>query len=91
MALGPARPFLAAGFRLDDVQNLLVVRPARALAAAVTVTDERVVDGAVEGTGTTATRLGTLLDTAHRVALPGAAVAVFAGALLLAVWFGAAS
>ena len=91
MVLGRARPFFAAGFRLDDVQDRLIVRPVRALAAAVTTTDERVVDGAVEGTGDTATRLGALLTAAHRIALPGAAVAVFAGALLLAVWFGAAS
>ena len=91
VVLGPARAFFAAGFRLDDVQNRLIVRPVRALAAAVTATDERVVDGAVEGAGDTATRLGALLAAAHRIALPGAAVAVFAGALLLAVWFGAAS
>ncbi len=90
-ALGPARPFLAAGFRLDAVQDRLVVRPVRALAGLVTTADERVVDAAVEGTGTTATRLGALLASAHRFALPGAAVAVFAGALLLAVWYGAAS
>ena len=91
VVLGQARSLFAAGFRLDDVQDRLIVRPVRALAAAVTATDERVVDGAVEGTGDTATRLGALLTAAHRIALPGAAVAVFAGALLLAVWFGAAS
>jgi NADH-quinone oxidoreductase subunit L len=89
--LGPTRAFFAAGFRLDGVQDRLIVRPVRALAGLVTVADERVVDAAVEGTGTTTTRLGALLASAHRFALPGAAVAVFAGALLLAVWYGAAS
>jgi NADH-quinone oxidoreductase subunit L len=43
-----------------------------------------VVDGAVEGSGTGATRLGGLLGVAHRAALPRAAVAVLAGAVLLA-------
>jgi NADH-quinone oxidoreductase subunit L len=90
-ALGPARPFLAAGFRLDDVQDRLVVRPVRALAGLAKTADERVVDAAVEGTGSTATQVGSLLAAAHRFALPGAAAVVFAGALLLAVWYGAAS
>jgi NADH-quinone oxidoreductase subunit L len=90
-ALGRARPFLAAGFRLDDVQDRLVVRPVRALAGLVTEADERVVDATVEGTGTTTSRVGEALAAAHRIALPGAAMAVFLGALLLVVWFGAAS
>jgi NADH-quinone oxidoreductase subunit L len=94
MALGRARGFLAAGFRLDDVQTRLVVRPVKALAQLVTSTDKHVVDAAVEGTGTTTTRLGGLLHSAHRVALPGAAILVLTGALLLGViaaWYGAAS
>jgi NADH-quinone oxidoreductase subunit L len=94
MALGRARGFLAAGFRLDAVQDRLVVRPVKALARFVTATDKHVVDAAVEGTGTTTTRLGGLLHSAHRVALPGAAILVLTGALLLGViaaWYGAAS
>jgi NADH-quinone oxidoreductase subunit L len=94
MALGRARGFLAAGFRLDAAQTRLVVRPVKALAALVAATDKHVVDAAVEGTGTTTTRLGGLLHSAHRVALPGAAILVFTGALLLGViaaWYGAAS
>ena len=70
VALGRARPLFAAGFRLDDVQHRLVVRPVRALAGCAKPTDERVVDAAVEGTGTATTRLGGLLAAAHRVALP---------------------
>jgi NADH-quinone oxidoreductase subunit L len=53
-----------------------------------------VVDAAVEGTGTSTTRLGVVLANAHRAALPRAAVAVFAGALVLGVVaaiYGAAS
>ena len=93
-ALGRARPLFAAGFHLDAVQDLLVVRPVRALARLVTATDERVVDAAVEGTGTTTTRVGGVLTAAHRIALPAAAVVLFTGALLLGVvaaWYGAAS
>ena len=85
LALGRIRPVLANGFYLDAVQHRLVVRPIRALAGLVKLTDERVVDGAVEGTGKVATGLGTLLGAAHRTALPRAAVAVLTGALLLGV------
>jgi len=84
-ALGRLRPFFAAGFRIDEIQDRFVVRPVRALATALRVVDERVVDAAVEGTGTSTTRLGHVLATAHRAALPRAAVAVFAGALVLGV------
>jgi NADH-quinone oxidoreductase subunit L len=84
-ALGRLRPVFANGFYFDDVQNLLVVRPVKALADLVTTMDRRVVDAAVEGTGTSTTRLGTLLAGVHRAALPRAAVAVFTGALLLGV------
>jgi NADH-quinone oxidoreductase subunit L len=93
-ALGRLRPLFADGFRLDDMQDRLVVRPVRALATALRVVDERVVDAAVEGTGTSTTRLGVVLANAHRAALPRAAVAVFAGALVLGVVaaiYGAAS
>ena len=84
-ALGRLRPVFANGFYLDTVQDRLIVRPVRALAGAIRMVDERVVDGAVEGAGTSTTRLGTLLAAAHRAALPRAAVAVFTGALLLGV------
>ena len=84
-ALGPARRLLANAFYLDAVQDRLVVRPVRALAGALKTVDERVVDGAVEGTGVTTTALGTLLHSAHRTALPRAALVVFTGALLLGV------
>ena len=84
-ALGRLRPLFAAGFRLDEVQNLLVVRPVRAIATALRIVDERVVDAAVEGTGTSTTRIGVTLANAHRAVLPRAAVAVFAGALVLGV------
>jgi NADH-quinone oxidoreductase subunit L len=85
LALGRLRPVFANGFYLDAVQDRVIVRPVRALAGFVRTVDERVVDAAVEGTGTSATRLGGLLATVHRAGLPRAAVAVFTGALLLGV------
>jgi NADH-quinone oxidoreductase subunit L len=92
-ALGRARPLFAAGFRLDDVQHRLVVVPVRALARLVAAADVRVVDGAVMGTGTATTGFGRLLAAGHRVALPVAAIAVCAGALVLGLvaWLGAAA
>jgi NADH-quinone oxidoreductase subunit L len=94
LALGRARPLLAAGFRLDDIQDRFLVRPVKALARAVLTIDTRVVDATVEGTGTTTSRVGAALAYAHRLPLPAAAGAVLAGALLLgavAVLFGAAA
>ncbi|MEV6366774.1 NADH-quinone oxidoreductase subunit L [Micromonospora musae] len=82
-ALGPARPLLAAAFRLDDLQHALVVRPFRALARVTRAGDERVVDRAVEGSGRAASGLGAGLAALHRAALPRAAAAVLAGALLI--------
>jgi NADH-quinone oxidoreductase subunit L len=93
-ALGRVRPVFARAFYLDEVQDRLVVRPVVALARALTVVDVRVVDAAVEGTGTGTSRLGGLLALAHRTALPRAAVAVLTGALLIglaAVLYGVTS
>ncbi|GAA0795142.1 NADH-quinone oxidoreductase subunit 5 family protein [Spirilliplanes yamanashiensis] len=84
-ALGRLRPLFAGAFRIDDAQDLLVVRPAHALARFARRADERVVDGAVEATGAGATRLGVLLGRAHAAAVPRAVAAALAGALLVAV------
>jgi NADH-quinone oxidoreductase subunit L len=85
VTLGPARPVFARAFFLDDVQDALVVRPAWAIARVVRRADERLVDGAVEGTGTGALGLGRVLTAAHRAGLPGYATAVLAGAVLIGV------
>src|SRR6266545_3095333 len=90
LALGPARQVFANAFYVDNVQEALVVRPAVRLAAAVRRGDESLVDGAMESTGRGATGLGSVLAQAHRAALPRAATAVLAGAVVLgliaAVW-----
>ncbi|GAB2813133.1 NADH-quinone oxidoreductase subunit L [Actinoallomurus bryophytorum] len=59
--LGPARPLLRDGFRVDAVYSALIVRPVVALAEMVVHTDDHAVDAAVEGTGRGARRLGGLL------------------------------
>ncbi|HEY3006927.1 MAG TPA: NADH-quinone oxidoreductase subunit L [Micromonosporaceae bacterium] len=82
-ALGPLRPAFASAFWLDAVQDALVVRPTLALARAVRAGDEGGVDGAVEGTGRATVGLGARLAGWHRAALPRAATAVLAGALLI--------
>ncbi|HEX5596743.1 MAG TPA: NADH-quinone oxidoreductase subunit L [Micromonosporaceae bacterium] len=83
VALGPLRPAFARAFWFDEVQQALVVRPLRALARTVRTVDEKVVDGAVRGTGRGTVGLGALLAAAHRAALPRAATAFLAGALLI--------
>jgi NADH-quinone oxidoreductase subunit L len=82
-ALGALRPVFANAFYLDAVQDALVVRPVRALARAVRRTDESIVDGVVEGAGRGAMDIGGMLAQAHRAALPRAATAVLAGAVLI--------
>jgi NADH-quinone oxidoreductase subunit L len=84
-ALGRLQPVFANAFHVDDVQDRLVVRPAYALARAMRRADERIVDGAVEGTGRGASGIGRLLGIAHAGPLPRAAVAVLTGALLFGV------
>ncbi|HEY3502516.1 MAG TPA: NADH-quinone oxidoreductase subunit L [Actinocatenispora sp.] len=80
--LGRAGGLFAAGFRLDDVQRALVVRPVQALATAVWLGDARVVDGAVTDTARGTRRLGRGLARLH-TGLPGYLTAVLAGAVLL--------
>ena len=81
--LGPARRVFDRAFYLDDVQDVLVVRPVTALARAVRYGDEQLVDGVVEATGTTTVRVGRVVATRHRAGLPGYALAVLTGAVLI--------
>jgi NADH-quinone oxidoreductase subunit L len=81
--LGPMRPLFGTGFYLDAVQDVLVVRPVRALARAVRWGDESIVDGAVEETGTATVGLSGLVARWHRAGLPRALTAVLGGAVLI--------
>jgi NADH-quinone oxidoreductase subunit L len=82
-ALGRAAAVFARAFYLDDVQQAVVVRPVRRLAALTRRADESIVDGTVESTGRGALNLGGVLAGWHRAALPRAATAVLGGALLI--------
>jgi NADH-quinone oxidoreductase subunit L len=84
-SFGPLQPLLRNAFYLDQVQDWLVVRPVKALARAARRTDERVIDGAVEGTGRSTTGLGSIVSRLHEAGLPRAASAVLAFTLLAAV------
>jgi NADH-quinone oxidoreductase subunit L len=59
--LGPARPLLRDGFRLDALYSRLAVRPVEAVARLVARADERLLDRGVTGTARGARRLGGLL------------------------------
>ncbi len=83
--LGPLGPVFANGFYLDQVQDLLVARPVRALGRFARRMDESGVDGVVEGTGRAAVRLAGLVASAHRAALPRALTGVLAGAVLVSL------
>ena len=84
------RAWLRDGYRLDDVQNVLVVRPVQALARVVGVADHDVVDGYVRGgarlaewTGLAASRLQTGLATGYLLWVAVGAVLAGAAAVVL--------
>ena len=74
---------LRNGFYVDSAQERLVVRPTVRIAAAVAAADARLVDGAVERTGTGSLRAGRLLARLTTGNVQGYLTGVAAGALLL--------
>jgi NADH-quinone oxidoreductase subunit L len=86
--LGPARPLLQQGFRIDGVVAAFVVRPVYALARTVVASDRDVVDFYVQGSGRAARAIGGVLRLAQTgnvstyLSLVGAGVVVLA----LAAW-----
>jgi NADH-quinone oxidoreductase subunit L len=85
--LGRAGDFFATGFRLDDLQDALVVRPVKRLAALVRMIDERGVDGAVNGVGAVTAAAGGQLTRWHRAGLPRALAGLLSLAAIAAVAF----
>jgi NADH-quinone oxidoreductase subunit L len=57
-ALGPVRTLLERAFYVDELYDVAIVRPVRALARLVVIVDDRVVGAAVTGTGRGVRRLG---------------------------------
>jgi NADH-quinone oxidoreductase subunit L len=80
------RAFLRAGYRLDDLQDALVVRPFRALAGAVAAGDREGLDAVPRGSGRLVTAAGRLLRRAET----GLATGYLTWAVLGAVAIGVA-
>ncbi|MGW5681631.1 NADH-quinone oxidoreductase subunit 5 family protein [Nonomuraea sp. NPDC003754] len=83
--LGPLRVPAERAFYLDTVYNALFVRPVLALAGLVVRTDDRVVDGAVRGSGRTTQGASGLLRLAQNGNVQLYVSGVLAGVLLIAV------
>jgi NADH-quinone oxidoreductase subunit L len=83
LSLGAAGVFFASGWRLDQVQDALVVRPVQALARVTLAADRSIVDGTVESTGRGTLRLSAWIARAHREPLPRAIGAALGGAVLI--------
>lgn len=83
------RQLMLAGFRLDQLQDSLVVRPYRALARSVARFDDSVVDGLTVGVGEATSASGSALSQAHprlpNLAVTALVVSTLALALVLAV------
>lgn len=81
----PALPVLARAFYLDDVQDALIVRPYRRLSRFVLGIDSRIVDGAVEGSGTGAAGLSRAVSRLQNGNVQAYATGMLAAVVLLAV------
>lgn len=83
--LGRARPLLRRGFRLDDVVDVLVVRPVWALSRVVVVGDRDVVEFYVRGAGRLARWFGGALRLVQTGNVQTYLTLLLAGVVVLAV------
>ncbi|GIH91052.1 NADH-quinone oxidoreductase subunit L [Planobispora siamensis] len=83
--LGPLRVPCERAFYVDSVYRTLFARPVLALARLVVRTDDRVVDGAVRGSGRTAQSLSGLVRLAQNGNAQLYVTGLLAGVLLIAV------
>jgi NADH-quinone oxidoreductase subunit L len=79
------RELLRDGFRLDAVQQALIVRPVLALAQVVRSTDRDVIDAYVRGVGPSLRATGNLLRRAHTGLATAYTVWLFLGAAAIAL------
>ncbi|MDQ1293972.1 MAG: NADH-quinone oxidoreductase subunit [Actinomycetota bacterium] len=82
---GAFRAFLRSGYRLDDVQDALVVRPVKALARVVAAGDRDVVDAGPRGTASLAQAGGIALRRAQTGLATGYVTWLVAGALAVGI------
>ena len=88
--IDPARiehPFLARAWRVDEVVTNFMGGPGRRAFERTTQFDERVVDGAVNATGTMVRRTGTKLRASQTGLVRSYALGIAIGAVALLVWF----
>jgi len=85
--LGRCRETALYAFYLDDVQDLIIVQPAKALAKLVAYLDTEVVDGYVRGAGITARSLGGLLRRVQTGNIQLYLTALFTGVIVIAAVF----
>ena len=85
--LGPWRETALYAFYLDDVQDLIVVQPAKALAKVVGFLDTEVVDAYVRGAGLSARTLGGLLRRVQTGNIQLYLTALFTGVIVIAAVF----
>ncbi|HXR72225.1 NADH-quinone oxidoreductase subunit L [Actinocrinis sp.] len=85
--LGRWRETALYAFYLDDVQDLIIVQPAKALAKLVAYLDTEVVDGYVRGAGITARSLGGLLRRVQTGNIQLYLTALFTGVIVIAAVF----
>ena len=88
--IDPARiehPFLARAWRVDEVVTNFMGGPGRRAFERTTQFDERVVDGAVNATGTLVRRTGTKLRASQTGLVRSYALGIAIGAVALLVWF----
>jgi NADH-quinone oxidoreductase subunit L len=85
--LGRWRETALYAFYLDDVQDLIIVQPAKALAKLVAYLDTEVVDAYVRGAGIGARSLGGLLRRVQTGNIQLYLTALFAGVIVIAAVF----
>ncbi|RJL33060.1 NADH-quinone oxidoreductase subunit L [Bailinhaonella thermotolerans] len=83
--LGPLRPAAEQAFYVDRAYHALFVRPVAALARLTVRADDRVVDGAVRGSGRTAVGAGGLLRRLQAGNAQAYVTGVLAGVLIITV------
>ncbi|HEV3170805.1 MAG TPA: NADH-quinone oxidoreductase subunit L [Actinocrinis sp.] len=85
--LGPLRNAALEGFYVDDVIDLVLVQPTRALARVIAFLDTEVIDAYVRGAGISARGLGGLMRRVQTGNIQLYLTALFSGVIVIAIVF----